>query len=535
MSYQAPTITLSGLSFAWPDGHPVFHDLDAVFGVGSTGLIGANGAGKTTLLRLIASELTPISGSVSVQGTRGYLPQRLTLDTDQTVAELMGVASVQHALAAIEAGSIDQQYFDTVGELWDIHARVAETLARFGLPDFGLDRRVGTLSGGETILTALAGFAITEPDVLLLDEPTNNLDGPARQRLYEILRQWRGSLLISSHDVELLNLLEHTAELRDNQLTLFGGPYDAYREYVDQQQAAARQALATAEARLKTEQRQRQETQIKLARRKRYANTDFANKRKPKIIMNLRKQEAQVSAGKLRTEMAQKVEAAEQARDQAAEQLRADRHISIELPDPQVPRGRVLAELTDQNDSMVTLQGPARIALTGPNGAGKTRLLESLVSPGTAPTPVVHAKAYTDRIAYLPQRIDHLAEEQSVFDAVRAVAPQASPQQVRANLAGFLFRGDRVHRKVSELSGGERFRAALATVLLTEPPPQLLVLDEPTNNLDLDSVQELGDALAAYHGGLIVVSHDEHFLRRLGITTWLVLAENTLTEVAPGE
>ncbi len=533
MSYQAPTIILSGLGFAWPDGQAVFQDLDAVFGVGSTGLIGANGAGKTTLLRLIAGELTPSSGSISVQGTLGYLPQRLTLDTEQTVAELMGVASVQRALAAIEAGSIEQHHFDTVGELWDVDARVAETLARFGLPDFGLDRTVGTLSGGETILTALAGFAITEPDMLLLDEPTNNLDGPARERLYEILRNWRGSLLISSHDVALLNLLDNTAELRDNRLTLYGGPYDDYRQYVEQQQAAARQALATAEARLKTEQRQRHEAQIKLARRKRYADTDFANKRKPKIIMNLRKQEAQVSAGKLRTEMAQKVAAAEQARDQAAEQLRQDRHIAIELPDPQVPRGKVLAEFTDGHGSVVTLQGPDRIALTGPNGAGKTRLLESLVRPELAAKPVVHAQAHTERIGYLPQRIDHLAEGQSVFDAVRSVAPQATPQQVRANLAGFLFRGHRVHRKVGELSGGERFRAALATVLLSEPPPQLLVLDEPTNNLDLDSVQELVDALAAYQGGLIVVSHDEHFLKRLGITTWLALAADTLTEVEP--
>jgi ATPase subunit of ABC transporter with duplicated ATPase domains len=527
---QKPALTLANLSFTWSDGAPVLHDLTATFATGRTGLIGVNGTGKTTLLRLVAGDLTPTSGSIAATGSIGYLPQRLVLDTEATVAQLLGIEGRLAALHAIESGDPDPTHFDVLADDWEVEARSIAALDRIGLPGIGLHRQVGTLSGGEVVLTALVGLQLAADEVVLLDEPTNNLDRDSRRLLYEALRNWKGSLVVVSHDVALLNLMDQTAELREGELEVFGGPYDAYQEHLAARQAAAEQALRSAQQQLRTEERQRIEAQTKLARRQRYARTDFENKRKPKMIMNNRKQEAQVSAGKLRGRLDASVDAARQAVAEKEGHVRQDATISIALPDPDVPRSRRLAVLRDPTDYDIVIQGPQRVALLGRNGIGKTRLLESLVRPGKDPGAGYRAQALTDRIGYLPQRLDHLEDDATLLGTVRAASPGTPDGELRAGLARFLFRGESVGRRVGDVSRGERYRVALAALLLAEPPHQLLVLDEPTNNLDLHSIDELVDALGAYHGGLIVVSHDDRVLERLGIDTWLTMDEAGLHE-----
>ncbi len=525
---QNPAVVLSAVSFAWPDGTTVLRDADVAFNPGRIGLIGANGAGKSTVLRLIAGELRPASGSITATGEVGYLPQQVPLRTDATVAELVGVRTKLEALQAIESGDADPRHFDAIGDDWDVEARTRAVLDGIGLPGIDLDRRVGQLSGGETILAALAGRWLAGTPIVMLDEPTNNLDRGSRHRLYEAVTSWTGTLIVVSHDVTLLNLMDDTAELRATQLTVFGGAYDEYREHLAREQAAAEQALRTAEQTLRTQRRQRVDAETTIARRNRYGRTDFENKRKPKIIMNQRKTEAQVSAGKLRGELDGKVEAARQAVRQQTDRVRRDARIRIDLPDPRVPAGRRLAELRDARGRGVLLQGPQRVALTGRNGVGKTRLLRTLIEGDDSGDRDVTATAYTDRIGFLPQRLDHLDDAATLLDTVRAAAVRTSPQEIRAKLARFLFDATAIQRRVGQASGGERFRIALAQLLLADPPNQLLILDEPTNNLDLHSVDELVDALDAYRGGLIVVSHDDVFLQRLGIDTWVTLDDGGL-------
>lgn len=517
---QNPAVVLSDLFHSWPDGAPVLSGLTAAFGVGRTGLIGANGTGKSTLLRLIAGELTPTSGTISTRGLVGHLPQQLTLRIGDTVAELLGVAQRLSALRALEAGDASASTFETIADDWDVEARALATLGGMGLGGIALDRPVGTLSGGETVLVALAGLRLAGEEIVLLDEPTNNLDREARHRLYDTITAWRGILIVVSHDLVLLDLMDHTAELRTGTLTVHGGNYTSYQEHLAREQAAAEQALRTAEQTLKTEKRQRVEAQTKLARRQRYARTDFENKRKPKVVMQQRKTEAQVSAGKLRGELNEKVDSAHSAVAAQQERVRREDRIRIDLPDPEVPAGRRLATLHDDRGGELTIQGPQRVALTGPNGIGKTRLVETLLRPA-APS--------TGRLGYLPQRLDLLDDSATVLEAVRAAAPRTAPQETRAQLARFLLRADAVHRRIGDLSGGERFRVALATLLLAQPPRQLLLLDEPTNNLDLRSVDELVGALDSYRGGMLVVSHDDAFLGRLRIDTWITLGADGLT------
>ncbi|OBJ31430.1 ABC-F family ATP-binding cassette domain-containing protein [Mycolicibacter heraklionensis] len=507
-------VTLSDVGFTWPDGSAALAGVTGSFGIGRTGLVGANGAGKSTLLRLIAGQLRPTTGHITTAGQVAYLPQLLTLDTNASIAELLGVADRLAALRAIEGGDAAEAHFEVVGDDWDIEARADAALRDIGFGAGDLDRRVAELSGGEVMLVALTGLRLAAAPITLLDEPTNNLDRAARTGLARLVETWPGALIVASHDTALLEQMDCTAELYDGRLTTFGGPYSAWRAHLEAEQAAARTAARTAEQVVKVEKRQRVEAETKLARRNRAAQIAQQNKRAAKIVMNQNAANAQVSAGKLRGHLDGRVRDAQADLDAASARVRREEHIRVDLPDPEVPNSRRLAELPG-TDGPIIVQGPERIALDGPNGVGKTTLLQALLT-GDA------GRLLTDRVGYLPQRLDHLDDTMSAFDAVSAVSGR-QPQAVRAQLARFLLTADCVARPVGTLSGGERFRVALAQLLLADPPPQLLLLDEPTNNLDLDSVGQLVDALGGYRGAFIVVSHDDEFLARLGLTRTLTM------------
>lgn len=526
-------VVLDDLTFSWPDGTSVLAGLTATFGTGRTGLIGPNGTGKSTLLRLVAGELSPTHGTISVLGDVDYLPQTLTLDADATLADLLGVRAVRDAVRAIEAGDPDPAWFDLVGDDWDVEERSVAALAEVGLPT-DLDRRVGALSGGEAVLAAVTGVRLRRSPVALLDEPTNNLDGSARERLYALIRGWRGALIVVSHDLALLELMDATAELREGGLVTYGGPYSEYAVAVAAEQEAARQALRTASQKLQIEKRQRIKEEQKIAHAERQGRKDWANARYTKGAINDRRNSAEKSAGSRRGMLDAKVDAAREAVEKAEARVRDDERIRLDLPDPGLPAGRRIATLTSADGTDIVIQGPERVALTGPNGIGKTTLLEQLVGARPAgkgdgshylPPSRADAVAHTARIGYLPQRLDGLDEDAGVLDNVQVAAPGVPPGVLRGRLARFLLRGDAVYRPVRSLSGGERFRVALARVLLADPPPELLVLDEPTNNLDLTSVEQLVDALSAYRGALLVVSHDRAFLDRIGLDAEFVLDE----------
>ncbi|TDE55766.1 ABC-F family ATP-binding cassette domain-containing protein [Nonomuraea mesophila] len=520
------SLVIDHVSFAWPDGSKVLDRLDAAFPAGRTGLIGLNGSGKSTLIKIIAGELAPQSGSVSLTGEVGYLPQNLPLVAGRTVSDLLEISATRAALHAIESGDVAEEHFAAVGDDWDVEERARAELDRLGLGHIGLDRTVGTLSGGETVMVALAAQLLKRPDVLLLDEPTNNLDLEARRRLYAAVSAWQGVLLLVSHDRALLELVDQVAELRDGAVRMYGGNVSAYEEQVAAEQEAAERTVRTAEGEVRRQQRELVEARTRIDRGLRAGRKAFENKKVPKIVANGLKRKAQVSAGKQRTLHLEKLEEARERLSEAEQSVRDDAEIRIELPGTEVPAGRTVLTLPlgpppgaappAQEDAQegvletLVVRGPERIALLGRNGSGKTTLLRRILAHG-AHVPV----------RYLPQRLDLLDDSLSVVDNVRAAAPSASVNEVRARLARFLFRGDRANQAAGTLSGGERFRATLAALLSAEPPPQLLLLDEPTNNLDMASAAQLAQALSAYRGALIVASHDVPFLETLGITRWL--------------
>ena len=526
------SVVCTDLAFSWPDGDPVFTALNCTFATGRSGLIGLNGAGKSTLLRLIAGRLSPEAGSITVYGQLGYLPQDLQLAVDGTVEQLLGVADIRAAIDRIENGETDPELYEVVGDNWDADEQARVLLAELGLAEVALERRIGQLSGGESVLLGLAAQLLRRPDVLLLDEPTNNLDRAARQRLYEAVRNWRGSLIVVTHDRELLDLVDQVGDLRDGRIRWYGGNFSDYQVAVAAEQETAERLVRVAEQDLRRQERELSEVRVKLDRRVRYGKKMFEQKREPKIVMGARKRAAEVSAGKLRNLQQDKVADAKQELAAAEEAIRDDRTIRITLPRTEVPDGRQVLSLQQLRTRAggpleLRVHGPERIALTGPNGAGKTTLLDTIAGHLN---PVGGDVRVHVPVRYLPQRLNILDPDATIVQNVAHFAPAAGDNQIRAGLARFLFRGRKADQLVGTLSGGERFRATLAALLLAEPAPQLLLLDEPTNNLDLASVSELVDALAAYRGALLVASHDLPFLRELKPTRWLALADE-LTEM----
>ncbi|MBP5889913.1 ABC-F family ATP-binding cassette domain-containing protein [Streptomyces scabiei] len=533
------SLTCTSLSFAWPDGTPVLDDLQIAFGPGRTGLVGVNGSGKSTLLKLIAGELVPTDGTVRVAGEIGYLPQNVTLDTGLRVDEALGIAAARAALHAIESGDVAEEHFAAVGDDWDVEERALATLGQLGLGHVDLDRTIGEVSGGESVLLRLAALLLRRPDVLLLDEPTNNLDLYARRRLYEAVASWSGMMVVVSHDRELLDLVDQIADLHDGEVTWYGGNFSAYEEALAGEQEAAERMVRVAESDLKKQKRELVDAQVKLARRKRFGQKMQDQKRVPKIVAGARKRAAQESAGKHRILHEERLAGAKERLDEAVEAVRDEDEIRVELPYTAVSPGRTVLTLLDLElrygariEGGLDLRGPERVALIGRNGSGKTTLLRTIAGELE---PVAGETRTHVPLRFLPQRLDVLDDGLTVAENVARFAPDATNNRIRARLARFLFRGARADQPAATLSGGERFRAALAALMLAEPAPQLLMLDEPTNNLDMASVRQLTTALESYEGALIVASHDLPFLESIGITRWLLMEEGELRMTTPEE
>ncbi|MCN9243685.1 ATP-binding cassette domain-containing protein [Streptomyces sp. RY43-2] len=539
------SVVCSNLSFAWPDDTPVFENLSFTLGSGRTGLVAPNGSGKSTLLKLVAGELRPRSGSVAVTGTLGHLPQSLPLTEALTVAEVLGVAPIVQAIDAVESGDVDERHFTTIGDDWDIEERTRAQLDRLGLTDLTLDRGLDTLSGGQIISLGLAAQLLKRPDVLLLDEPTNNLDLDARHKLYDVLEDFTGCLLLVSHDRALLDRMQRIAELDRGELRFHGGNFTAYEEAVRAEQEVAEKNVRNAEQELKREKREMQQARERAERRQGNAARNLKSAGLPRIVAGAMKRGAQESAGRAGQMHAGRVGEAKARLDEAERALRDEQRITLDLPGTRVPAGRTLflgerlrarfgeKEVFAGEGVDLSIRGPERIALTGPNGAGKSTLLRVLNGDLTSASGEI--KRAEGRIAYLSQRLDLLDLDRTVAENFADRAPRRPEAERMTLLARFLFRGARAHLPVRVLSGGERLRATLACVLCAEPAPHLLLLDEPTNNLDLVSTGQLESALHSYQGAFVVVSHDERFLREIGVNRWLRLADGELTETGAPE
>jgi ATPase subunit of ABC transporter with duplicated ATPase domains len=382
---------------------------------------------------------------------------------------------------------------------------------------------------------ALAGLALGPPRFLLLDEPTNHLDAASREALCAFVEGWRGGILCVSHDRALLRRMDRIVELSSLGVRIYGGSYDDYRARRDAEDAAAARELDSARAALDLAEREAREVRERQARREAQGRRDRATANMPKILLNRRKAQAQATGAHVRAVTEREVEERRARADAARRRVEERERPRFALPSAALPARRAVLDIDGVtvlfpgaaapvlDRVSLRIAGPERVAITGPNGSGKSTLLR--VAMGTlAPDTGTVRRLPASATAFLDQHGAALDPALSVLDNFRAFHPRVEPTAARHFLARFLFSHEAALQTVGTLSGGQRLRASLACVLGGEPSPSLLVLDEPTNHLDLDALEALEDALRAYDGALLVVSHDADFLEAIGVERYVELA-----------
>ena len=500
------SLSAEGVSYALPEGTLLLRSIDFRLARGVTGLVGPNGVGKSTLLDLLAGRRSPSGGRIVRRGAVAYLPQGVALPADETAAGLVGA----HAFPG-----------------WRLDA----VLSRFGLDGLDLARAAATLSGGEATRLRLARLLLEEPETVLLDEPTNHLDEVARGAVHAFVSSFRGAVLVATHDRGLLALASRVADLRPSGLRLYGGGWSAYLDALRVERAAAGQAVRSAEQLLEATRRAAREALERQARRSAAGRRETGRGGLPRIIAGTRKRTAQVTAGRLKGLHEDRVEAARNALAVARSETPDDPSITVDLEATRVPARKRLVEARGINvrlpggwlwESPFSFEvvGPERIWLRGANGSGKSTLL-SLLSGRFPDTGTLRLGAA--RVARLDQDAALLGRSGSVAEAVRRLAPERAEHQRRVLLGRFGFVQEAADKPVAAVSGGERIRAGLATLLAAEQAPELLLLDEPSNHLDLPGLEAVASALRAYRGALLLVTHDAGFALDVEVTRQLRL------------
>jgi ATPase subunit of ABC transporter with duplicated ATPase domains len=524
------------LGYRLPDDRQLFTSLTFSFDEIRSGLVGENGVGKTTLLELLVGNLTPSSGRITRCGRISYLSQNPPIDPQATIASSLDFEVELSAFDRITRGEAVPADFDLLADHWDLPERIELTFNKLGLAHLALSRRVESLSGGELMRLRIAGLLLEDPDFLVLDEPTNNLDLSAREFIYQLISDWKKGVIVVSHDRRLLSLVDQIADLSASGLKFYGGDFEFYREQKRVEREAAETALAGAQQRLKDARlsanraRERQERRQSVGRKSSY------RAKVPPIVAGNRQRAAENTAARLKGRHERKIEKAESDLRSARLNVPIERQITIDLEKPRAHSNKRMIELIEVNYSYpdanrtlwpaplnLEIYGLERVWLKGPNGSGKSTLIDLICKRKLPATGIV--RLGTERIGLLDQKAGVLDEALTVLENIKRYATSYPEHELRILLGRFLFVHDDALKPVSVLSGGERMRAALACLLGSDQSPEILIADEPTNNLDLPSIEELVSAIRNYRGTLIVASHDITFIDEIGIDRVVDLTE----------
>jgi ATP-binding cassette, subfamily F, member 3 len=496
-------LTLADITYS-VEGRPLFEGASARIPAGhKVGLVGRNGAGKTTLFRLIRGELALESGTIRlpsrarIGGVAQEAPasEASLLDT-VLAADIERAALLAEAEAAHDAHRIAEiQHRLADIDAWSAEARASAILRGLGFTAEEQLRPCADFSGGWRMRVALAGVLFARPDLLLLDEPTNYLDLEGALWLESYLQRYPHTVIIISHDRELLNRsVGAILHLENRKLTLWQGPYDTFAR-----SRAEQQAVQAAEAKKQDARRAHLQSFVDRFRYK-------ASKAK--------QAQARVKMLDKMTPITAPAEAAKHVFSFPAPEELAPPIINLDGAAVGYGGPPVLRRLSlriDQDD---------RIALLGRNGEGKSTLSKLLAGKLEASEGRI-TRSSKLRIGYFAQhQVDELHPEETPLQHVQRLRPTETPAKLRARLAGFGLGADQAETPVERLSGGQKSRLSL--LLATIDAPHLLILDEPTNHLDIESREALVEALTAYPGAVVLVSHDMHLLSLVADRLWLV-------------
>ncbi len=506
---------LTGLGIRFQND-PLFGGLNYSFSDTLTGLVAPNGRGKSVLLQLLAGNIQPSAGSVHWQVPVASLGQVERLQGPR-LADALGVGMHWSCFQRIEQGVAEPEDLDRVAELWHLPGEWQQLLASAGVHK-SLNDSVAGLSGGEQTRLALCRLFLKTDHYLLLDEPTNHLDGTGRQWLMSRLEQHRGGALVASHDRALLRKMNRIIELTPNGLVEYGGGYDLYRSVKTAQIEALEEKVDHLAAERRKQKQVQQATLEKAASRRKQGERERRSGSQGKMLMDGKKNRAEGSLSKLKQQHQQRTEQVSEALLASKAQLEQKRAQRLTFATEGL-RGGVrlhLSELVlphgDDQPLSITVQSGERWHIAGNNGSGKSTLLKVIAG---REAPRRGACEVHGSVLYLDQHFSLLQPTESAFSNLKRLHPERRETDLRTQLAGMRLRGDKALLPISQLSGGERLKVALLAVTGGHRAPDLLLLDEPDNHLDLDSRELLEASLIDYPGTLLVVSHDADFISAL--------------------
>lgn len=496
-------------------GAPLFNGITLSLSQKKYGLVGPNGVGKSSLARILVGEIAPDAGYVSRQGRCVYLAQQEERSA-QTVAGYL------------------QDIWENLGD---------EGGWVFSLLDaLNLEQPLKNLSGGEWMRVRLSKVLSFQPDFLILDEPSNNLDRSGKRIIHTLLERFRGGILLISHDREFLKKMDTIIELSNQGIEVFGGNFEFY----ESQRIAERKRHADHLDRVKRESKkiehESEEKRRSQEKRMRKGMKEFEKGGIPRILAGGLKRKAQVSLGKTVSEGRESVREAHNDIAKATGELKTDPFLRLDFKGAEVALGKTLVDVhrlqwtfTNSLESLwreplsFTIRGPERWHIRGANGSGKSVFVKLVLGqlPESHGALEGTVRVNTSGIAYLDQGYGSLKSDISVIENIRE-STRFTTEELRNELAFYGFTGEKVFQAVDTLSGGERLKASLAQMFLGLQIPELIVLDEPTNNLDLQGQGLLETALKKFRGALIVISHDEEFVRQLGVTQALTMSKGVV-------
>ena len=521
-------LILQNISYTHPSKDLLFSDINlTVNNHEKTALIGNNGVGKSTLLKIIASELQPSSGQINIDAEPYYVPQIFGQFNHLTIAQALRIEGKLNALKDILNGNTSEENFNLLNDDWTIEDRCKEALNFWQLDGLDLSQKMETLSGGQKTKVFLAGISIHQPELVLLDEPSNHLDVSGRQLLYSFIKSTKSTLIVVSHDRKLLNLLDTICELSKHGVKVYGGNYDFYKEQKQIENNALSQDIQSKEKELrkaKEKERETLERQQKLDSRGRGKQEKAGVAR---IMLNTLRNNAENSTSKMKSVHAEKIGGISQDLQELRSSLPDIDKMKFGFDNSALHKGKVLFTATNINyayhkqplwkDNLnFQITSGERIALKGTNGSGKTTLIKLILGDIKPQAGTIYRA--DNKAVYIDQDYSLLDNKLKVYEQAEQFNVSALQEyEIKIRLNRFLFTKEDWDKSCSALSGGERMRLLLCCLTINSKSPDIIIFDEPTNNLDIQNVEILTIAINEYQGTLIVVSHDETFLEQINI------------------
>jgi len=521
-------LILQNISYIHPNKDLLFDNINlAVNNHDKIALIGNNGSGKSTLLKIIASELQLSGGQLSVDTKPYYVPQIFGQYNHLTVAQALRIENKVNALKEILNGNVTEENYTFLDDDWTIEDRCNNALDYWQLKDLDLSKKMETLSGGQKTKVFLAGISIHEPELVLLDEPSNHLDISGRQLLYDFIQSTQSTLIAVSHDRKLLNLLNTVCELSKRGITVYGGNYDFYTEQKQIESNALNQELQSKEKALRKAKEKERETL------ERQQKIDSRGKKKQekagvaRIMMNTLRNNAENSTSKMKSVHTEKIGSVSQELQELRSSLPDIDKMKFGFDNSALHKGKILFTANDLNFSYDTqplwtenlnfkITSGERIALKGKNGSGKTTLIKLILGNIEPQTGTVYRA--DNKSVYIDQDYSLIDDKLKVYEQAEQFNTSALQEhEIKIRLNRFLFTKEDWDKSCNALSGGEKMRLMLCCLTINNQSPDIIILDEPTNNLDIQNIEILTRAINEYRGTLIVVSHDETFLEQTNI------------------